>query len=408
MSRIHQGGIFFLCMIVGTVSGMDLSKSSISAQMSQLSSKLSTLESKVIRLQFQVEVLQKEKMEDKERFERRISMLESVCGDTEMEDEITGEQEVTTSTNGGSTSTELRPVIAIGGGGSPSNIHHSAEVLNTSCDFPLPEARWGHLSVNTLDGKTLVCGGIINRHEETASWNKETASCLQFDYESRSWKDHSTLQSIKINHRSAVTLSRGTYVLGGDCGVIRHYGVRVSNNDSSEFLATGSSVWTQGSRIPGYGVCESCVVKLSDTEFIVLGGRNDPTQARVYNEERDEWREWPRLTVEVIAYTCVRLGDIVLIAGGESYNPTRRTVIFDTKTGSAREVASLKYPRGWAAMDVIGGKAVILGGYDGSRRRSDGEMWNMDTETWEEADIHLNIARGTFSLATMAEDIDCD
>jgi len=406
MSRIHQGGIFFLCIIVGTVSGMDLSKSSISAQMSQLSSKLSTLESKVIRLQFQVEVLQKEKMEDKERFERRISMLESVCGDTEMEDEITGEQEVTTSTNGGSTSTELRPVIAIGGGGSPSNIHHSAEVLNTSCDFPLPEARWGHFSVNTIDGKTLVCGGMINS-------NKETASCLQFDYESRSWKDHSTLQSIKINHRSAVTLSRGTYVLGGDCGVSRHYGVRVPTNESSEFLATGSSVWTQGPRIPGYGrgMFNSCAVKLSDTEFVILGGSYDLTQARVYNVERNEWREWPRLTRGVDGHSCVRLGDIILMAGGKdstSLQFTARTVIFDTKTGAAREVASLKYPRYSAAIELYQGKVVILGGADGIEVRSDGEMWNMDTETWEEADIHLNIARGTFSLATMAEDIDCD
>merc|ERR1712115_757260 len=139
-----------------------------------------------IQLQFQVEMLQKEKMEDKEQFERRISMLESVCGGTEMEDEITGEQEVTMSTNVGSTFTELRPLIAIGGGGSNGSIHHSAEVLNTSCDFPLPEARWDHISVNTIDGETLVCGGIINRY-------KETASCLQFDYESRPWKDHSTL-----------------------------------------------------------------------------------------------------------------------------------------------------------------------------------------------------------------------
>ena len=56
-------------------------------------------------------------------------------------------------------------------------------------------------------------------------------------------------------------------------------------------------------------------------------------------------------------------------------------------------------------MELYRGKAVILGGYDDSiRRRSDGEMWNMDTETWEEADISLNIARYDFSLVTMAEE----
>merc|ERR1712133_329543 len=100
-----------------------------------------------------------------------------------------------------------------------------------------------------------------------------------------------------------------------------------------------------------------------------------------------------RLTVSVKGQSCVGLGDTVLMDGGRDSNgaPTRRTVIFDTKTGSAREVASLNHARGWAAMVVYGGKPLILGGHDGSGYsfRSDGEMWNMDTETWEEADIHL-------------------
>merc|ERR1712080_26016 len=98
------------------------------------------------------------------------------------------------------------------------------------------------------------------------------------------------------------------------------------------------------------------------------------------------------------------------MTGGKSDKKhTGRTVIFDTKTGSAREVASLKYPRVDAAMVLYRGKPVILGGYDRlGRRRSNGEIWNMDTETWEEADIELNIARAYHSLVTMAEEIDCD
>merc|ERR1712080_417338 len=114
-------------------------------------------------------------------------------------------------------------------------------------------------------------------------------------------------------------------------------------------------------------------------------------------------------TVEVYAHSCVLLGEKILMTGGYSNGEyTDRTVIIDTKTGSAREVASLNYPRGYAAMVLYRGKPVILGGHDGSRRRRDGEIWNMDTETWEEADIELNIARTEYSLVTMAEEIDCD
>jgi len=438
MTWIHKGGIFCLFMMVGTVSGMEPGPSSISLQTNTSSSQLSTLGSQLVQIQEQVEVLQQENMEDKQRIvhlERRVSLLESVCGSSEMETEISGEEEVTMSTNVRSSSIEIseeevtmstnikstnvrsssteiseeevtmstnvisssieiRPLIAIGGYDGDSLA--SAEVVNTSCDFPLPEPRRGHMSVTTTDGKTLVCGG----RTESEDYELFTASCLQFDYESKSWKEHSTLLSIRRNGASAVTLSRGTYVLGGVNNAKR----------SSEILATGSTVWTQGPHIPGDGVWRSCVAKLSDTEFLILGGFYDRTQALFYNEEQGTWRRLPRLTAEVWGHGCVALGDIVLMAGGfsDNYIARRRTVIFDTKTGSSREVASLKYPRAYVDMVLYGGRPVILGGQDDSGNRSDGEMWNMETETWEEADIHLNIARDSYSLMTMAEDIECD
>ena len=59
-------------------------------------------------------------------------------------------------------------------------------------------------------------------------------------------------------------------------------------------------------------------------------------------------------------------------------------------------------------MVLYGGKPLVLGGTDSGGVRSDGEMWNMDTETWEEADIHLNIGRNSFSLVTMSQEIDCN
>merc|ERR1712177_48118 len=112
-------------MLIGTVSGMDPGSGSISLQISTLASQLSTLGSHLIQLQEQVEVLQQENMEDKQRivhleqvteeFERRVSLLESVCGSSEMESEISGEEELTMSTNVRSSSTEIRPLMAIGG-----------------------------------------------------------------------------------------------------------------------------------------------------------------------------------------------------------------------------------------------------------------------------------------------------
>jgi len=367
--------------------------SSTSLQTSQLS----TIESQLIQLEEQVELLEQENMKDKEEIvqlervveelKRKVSLLETGRGSDETEIEI------------------QRPLMAIGGYGTNSKLS-SAEVLNSSCDFPLPGVRTGHISVTTSDGKTLVCGG------EIPYTYHHTKSCLEFDYQSKSWKNHSQLVSER-NFASAVTLPTGTYVLGGERSMT-----------SSEFLATGSSDWTEGPDIPkGHPwTYQSCAAKLSDTEFVIIGGaRGMGKISSVYNVISNEWREWPRLKWGVYGQSCVGLGDKVLMAGGfehrEVYRDdqknlrtfpggtTGRTLIFDSTTGSAREVASLKYPRYGAAMVLFRGKPLILGG---TLRINSGETWNITTETWEAADINLNVGRKGFSLVTMAQEIECD
>merc|ERR1711962_374227 len=74
-------------------------------------------------------------------------------------------------------------LMAIGGWN--GSFLRSAEVVNTSCDFQLPEYRWSHMSVITADGKTLVCGGW------TPSGYTTSPSCLQFNYQSKTWEHHS-------------------------------------------------------------------------------------------------------------------------------------------------------------------------------------------------------------------------
>jgi len=280
------------------------------------------------------------------------------------------------------------------GGYNPKPLR-SAEVLNTSCNFPLPKGRHGHIGVTTADSRTLFCGGFLP--------SESTVSCLEFNFQSKTWEHHSNMSSPRPWGSPAIALKRGVYVLFQD-----------DTQSSSEFLATGSSVWTRGPDVPGKGVYLSCVARLSEAEFVLLGGRNDETQALHYSETSGLWTELTRLTVGVIGHSCLGLGDKVLIVGGRNTtrfkDATGRTFIFDTKTGSAREVASLKYPRIGGVMVLYRGKPLILGGttHEDYGWRSDGEIWNMDTETWEEADIELNVGRDRFSLVTMAEEIDCD
>merc|ERR1712126_678541 len=124
---------------------------------------------------------------------------------------MTSTTTTTTSTTGS--------LMAIGG----HNGKHisSAEILSTSCDFPLPEARYGHISVTTADGNILVCGG------KTPSGY--TTSCLQFNFQSKTWEHHSNMENNYRYLASAIALKHGVYILGGyDSGA----------RSSSEFLAT--------------------------------------------------------------------------------------------------------------------------------------------------------------------------
>merc|ERR1711962_1080856 len=94
MSWMHQEGVFFLFILVGTVSGMDPGTSPTVLQTSQLS----TIESQLIQLEEQVELLEQENMKDKEEIvqleriteelKRKVSLLETGRGSDETETEI--------------------------------------------------------------------------------------------------------------------------------------------------------------------------------------------------------------------------------------------------------------------------------------------------------------------------------
>jgi len=281
------------------------------------------------------------------------------------------------------------PLMAIDG--------FTSEVLNTSCIFPLRERRKAPISVTTADGKTLVCGGASPRNGGSPK------ICWQFDYRYNFWRK---LTNYRLSEErvtaSAVSLSKGVYVLGGS----------KQSSKTSEFLATGSSQWTQGPDIPGSGVFQSCAAKLNDTAFVVLGGWYDGHQAWVYNEETGNWTNWPNLRESVSRQSCVALGDKLLMAGGygrQTRRYTEKTVVFDSKNGQTIEVGSLNGPRGLAGITVIGGKAVILGGYNGHSLLLDGEEFDMETNKWKPAPyISLKYPQNYVSLVNLVREVECN
>jgi len=292
----------------------------------------------------------------------------------------------------------ISSLMAIGGirNNNYNDLIQSTEVLTVSCDneIPLYGGRTGHISVTTEDGRTLVCGGMVSSYRQPI----HTKNCIQFNFWYNTWDYHSHLTSEYRSQSVAIALKHGTYILGGFWGSQR----------SSEFLATGSSTWTTNvPQIPGNGMWMSCGVKLSDTEFVIIGGMLDETQVRMYSTTKKVWTEWTRLRIGVYGQSCVKFGDEILIAGGiSSYDNEkegRKTLIYNIEKQSVREVAPLKYIRFLASMVIYQGKPLIMGGTGQNGKR--GEVWN--NWAWEKAEFSLDIAREGFTLVAMDKEVKC-
>ena len=99
-----------------------------------------------------------------------------------------------------------------------------------------------------------------------------------------SWKIHSqfTEDLFTVLGQTVVTLTDiGTYILG---------------EKTSQFLLKGSHVWVEGPEpaIDGMSFHLSCVVAISPSEFVVIGG--SPTskygnQFSIYNAETNSWTQ---------------------------------------------------------------------------------------------------------------------
>ena len=107
----------------------------------------------------------------------------------------------------------------------------------------------------TADNKqVLFCGGEKDSGH-AGSW------CYQL--RGNAWIKHSQWQdsSYKRSNRMQVTMPDGVYI----------FSMR-NNKTTSDFLPRGSTNWQAGPTVPMGPMNYGCVVKISDEEFLIIGG----------------------------------------------------------------------------------------------------------------------------------------
>ena len=328
---------------------------------------------------------------------------------------------MTTSSPGTSTSSST-PSLTVGlltGGrtyGQDWDSRARADIIGGDCQLPdLPQQRTGHVSFVTTDQLVLVCGG--EDFDSDSNLSKYLSSCVQYNLAQERWDHHSDLSKTR-NGAAVATLTDGSYILGGF-----DYGSDVYL-DSSEFLPTGSSQWTQGPRPPQTGK-DACAVAVSHTSLLLIGGglydydystnlRNYTFYRTVweYSSSTSTWSSWPSLVLARKGHACIKTGHRVIVAGGEtSYGAVTRTteiINLETKTVSlAGDMASPRTPFGMFEVGYSGNSVVLtFGGSNLNFSATTNEEFDPTTSKWRPSPAVMD-PKVYFSAVTVEANLVC-
>ena len=192
-------------------------------------------------------------------------------------------------------------VLVVGGKCDWSCRLKSSEVLLPSggsrrcnvLDLPVPTS-WG--SLITKSTEIHFCGGIPNGKE-----------CYKLI--GGAW----TLQSQKLAKeridRMQVDMPGGSYIFG-----------QVPGRTTSEFLSSDSNSWVAGPTVPGSEMTDGCVVKISNEDFLIIGGydgKDYSTRIVKFNTRSGTWEDhWGNLLQARDSHGCTLPSGKVIVAGG--------------------------------------------------------------------------------------------
>jgi len=241
------------------------------------------------------------------------------------------------------------------------------------------------------NGTILLCGGS----------EKNLTKCLQLDH--GTWKEHSTLNNKRRNH-SAVTTQIATFLFGGD-GLFGSESSKITY----EYLPKDSTTWLVGkTEIPG-GFCAGCAIGVkSDQEIWLIGGNNTFGRYKrilSFNVKDHSFQELPsQLNVGRLGHRCAFIPNTnkVMITGGANPGYLDSTEILDIEDGSVTMASPMNSKRVSHGMGVatINGeeRLAVFGGHKRGTYLNSVELYNTQTEKWENTDIKLKEATSEFGF----------
>ena len=283
-------------------------------------------------------------------------------------------------------------------GGCPFQLSKSIEVIGKS-RFKLPPLPFGlmnHSSIVTNDKKLLIIGGThIFDFNGDATRDIRSRQC--FVLQGTKWIRHSMLLQPR-NRSISICMPNGIYVFGG-------FGRFGESLLSSEFLATGTTNWQEGPRVPpnadflrsGHGVA------ISETELVLMGGSrkafaNGDASKQIwkFNTITEEWHLIGNMKVARFGHRAVFLNGKIIISGGKTYDSLgglsdlKSTEIIDPNQVDVDPllVGDLNVPRTRHVTGMISKNGIptviAFGGISDEHHHLDSiEEWDSENRKWK-------------------------
>jgi len=250
-------------------------------------------------------------------------------------------------------------------------------------------------SLITKSTEIHFCGGSPNGKE-----------CHKFI--DGAWTRQSQELATSRDDRMQVDMPGGSYIFD-----------TVSSGTTYEFLASDSNNWVAGPTVPGRWMKKGCVVRISNEDFLIIGGYDDrsddddrSTRIVKFNTRSRTWEDnWGSLLQARAFHGCTYTLGKVIVAGG--YNDfyggyLSSTEIIDVDSKQSRSAGNMSEKRYGFALVTVNNKVLAIGGRRGTLDYlSSVEEFNLEEGTWSMAPYSMDEAREEFAYLVVPEDNIC-
>jgi len=202
-----------------------------------------------------------------------------------------------------------------------------------------------------------------------------------------------------------VSMEDGNYVFG-----------EASGKTTSDYLPKNSNTWQVGPKLPGDYIWHGCVVRISNEEFVVLGGvdsyRYTSNKMIKYNTRTKSWtKNWGNLVQgREHGHGCTYVDGNIIVAGGWGEGGwLRSTEIISVATGVSRLVGDMHEKRHLFALVTVGKgqsqRVLAIGGTNGNYSLSSVEIFDGQAGTWSLAPFSMEEPRKVMAYLSIADDL---